>query len=168
MEDYKERNRKWILEHLKSCRYQVEELGYLQCDKIGKDYAYEDLYTVKLNFFGETVERIVFKHGQCLDMLSKNIQVKDMLGKQDNVIFPRNNGKQVALAERRPIMGGSNELSPDTVLFYEDYVSLREHFFEGSHCVQFVSWVRTDNLCSLDWGEYGRYLITVNVMDRAV
>jgi len=168
MENRKERDGKWILEHLKICRYQVEDLSYLCHKEIGKDYAYEDLYTVKLNFFGETVERIVFKHGKYLDMISKNIQVKDMLGKDDNVIFPRSNGKQVALAERRPIIGKSNEISPDTVLFYEDYVSLREHFFEGNHCVQLVSWMRTDNLCSLDWGEYGRYLITVNVMDRAV
>lgn len=166
MENRKERDGKWILEHLKICGYQVEDLSYLCHEKI--ETIYEDFFTVKLNFFGETVERIVFKHSQCLDMISKNIQVKDMLGKDDNVIFPRNDGKQVALAERRPIMGSSNEISPDTVLFYEDYVSLREHFFEGNHCVQFVSWVRTDKFCSLDWGEYGRYLITVNVMDRAV
>lgn len=166
MENYEERTRKWILERLENCSYQVEELRYFCHEEIGKNY--EDLYTVKLNFFGETVERIVFKHGQCLDMISKNIQVKDMLGKENNVIFPRNNGKQVALAERRPIMGGSNEISPDTVLFYEDYVSLREHFFEGNHCVQLTFWVRTDKFCSLDWGEYGRYLTTVNVMNRAV
>ena len=164
MDNHKERNGKWILEHLKSCGYQVEELSYLCHTEIGKNY--EDLYTVKLSFFCETVERIVFKHGQCLDMLSKNIQVKDMLGKDDNVIFPRNNGKQVDLAERSPIMGNSNEISLDTVLFYEDYVSLREHFFVGNRFVQFVAWVRTDNSCSLDWGEYGQYLITVNVMDR--
>ncbi len=38
MEDYKERNRKWILEHLKSCEYQVEELSYLRHEEIEKEY----------------------------------------------------------------------------------------------------------------------------------
>ena len=166
MEDWKERDRQWILEHLKSCRYQVEELSYLCREEIGKNY--EILYTVKLNFFGEVVERIVFKHAKCLDMISKNIQVKDMIGKGDDVIFPRDDGKEVALAKRLPIMCESNDITPDTVLFFEDYVSLREHFFEGKDCVQLVCWVRTDSRCSLDWEKYGRYLMTVNVMDKAV
>lgn len=165
MENYEERDKKWILEHLEICGYQVEELSYLCDEEIEKSCEY--LYTAKLKFSGETVERIVFKRGQCLEMLSKNIEVKDMLGKDDNLIFPRANGKQVAMAERCPIMP-KGELTPDTVIFYEDYVSLREHFFEGKRFVELVCWVRTDSCCSLNWKKYGRYLITVQVIDKAV
>ena len=149
------KDKEWILEHLEICGYQVEEITYLGGEEIEK-MSYERLYLVKLNFFGELVERIVYKHGQCLDMISKNIQVKDMLGKADKIFFPRSNGQNVGLAERRPLM--ENDLTPDTVLFYEDYVLLREHFFTGRHLLQVVCWVRTDD-CKLylDCGKYGHY-----------
>ena len=75
------KDQKWILEHLKICGYEVEDITYLGYEEIEKSG--EQMYLIKLIFFGESVERIVYKHGQCLGMLSKNIQVKDMLGKPD-------------------------------------------------------------------------------------
>lgn len=122
--------------------------------------SYEQLYLVTLRFFGELVERIVYQHGECLDMISKNIQVKDMLGKDNNVIFPQNNGQHVKLAERRPLI--KEDITPDTVIFYEDYVLLREHFFKSKHLLQVVCWVRNDDSSiSLDYGKYGRYVTTI-------
>lgn len=157
------RDQEWILEHLKVCRYQVEAISYLGYEKIEKSY--EELYLVKLNFFGETVERIVYRHGKCLDMISKNIQVKDMLGKADKVFYPRSDGQEIKLDKRCPIMGG--DLNPDTVLFYEDYVSLREHFFEGKNLVQLACFIRSDDLrTSFDYGKYGLYKLTVNVVEE--
>lgn len=152
------KDQEWILDHLKICGYQVEDISYLGYEEIEKSS--EQLYLVKLSFFGELVERIVYRHGQCLDMISKNIQVKDMLGKSDAVVFPRSNGKIVRLADRHPIM--KKELTPDTVLFYEDYVSLREHFFIGRHLRQLVCWIRNDeSRNSLDYGKYGHYIMTI-------
>lgn len=157
------RDQEWILKHLKVCRYQVEAISYLGREEIEKSY--EELYLVKLNFFGELVERIVYRHCECLDMISKNIQVKDMLGKADEVFYPRSDGQEIKLDKRRPIMVG--ELNPNTVLFYEDYVSLREHFFEGKNLVQVACFIRTDDLrTSLDYGKYGLYKLTVNVVQK--
>lgn len=158
-------DQKWILEHLKICGYQVEDITYLGNEEI--EEFNERLYLVKLMFFDEIVERIVYKHGQCLDMISKNIQVKDMLGKADNVIFPRSNG-EIRLAERRPLMEG--DITLDTVIFYEDYVLLREHFFTGKHLDQVVCWVRTDDPQPyLDYGKYGHYRLTIlTQVDEAV
>lgn len=160
------KDQEWILEHLEICGYQVEDITYLGGEDIEKSY--ERLYLVKLRFFGELVERIVYRHGQCLDMISKNIQVKDMLGEADNIIFPRSNGQNVTLAERRPLM--ESDLTPDTVIFYEDYVLLREHFFTGRHLVQVVCWVRTDDpKLYLDYGKYGHYKTTIiTKVDEAV
>lgn len=158
------KDQKWILEHLKICGYEVEDITYLGYEEIEKSG--EQMYLIKLIFFGESVERIVYKHGQCLGMLSKNIQVKDMLGKPDEVIFPRSNGQEIRMAERHPIM--KKEITPDTVLFYEDYVLLREHFFTGRHLLQVLCWVRNDDakisndaVISIDYGKYGRYVITI-------
>ena len=160
------KDQEWILEHLEICGYQVEDITYLGKEEI--EDSYERLYIVKLRFFGELVERIVYKHGQCLDMISKNIQVKDMLGNADKVFFPRSNGKKVELAERLPLME-EGELTPDTVIFYEDYVLLREHFFTGEHLLQVVCCVRTDDHEFLNYGKFGKYRVTIlTEVDEAV
>jgi len=95
-----------------------------------------------------------------LSMISDNIQVSDMFGKDDKVIFPRTNGREVNLAERRPLL--NSDPNPNAVFFYEDYVLLREHFFEKNQCIQLVCGVRTDEAKgSLNYGKYGRYEVTI-------
>lgn len=163
MKEYDEKE--WILKHLRICGYQIEEISFLTFEEIAKQH--ENLYSIKLRFGEELVDRIVFQHGQCLDMLSKNIQVIDMLGKNNDVIFPKNNdGTKIELSERYPIIMGENKypdnIAADTVLFYENFVSLREHFFKGNRFIQMVCWVRTDiKNCFLNWGKYGFYRPTI-------
>lgn len=87
----------WLKKHLALCGYEVIDLTYLRQEKI--EHRLEDLYSAKLRLFGQVVERLVCKHvtrfGQSLDMYSKNIQVIDMLGEGDEVIFPRSDGKEM-------------------------------------------------------------------------
>lgn len=150
-------DQKWISEALKICGYHIKDITYLGHEEIAESV--EQLYLSRVFFSGEIVERIVYKHGQCLDMISKNLQVIDMFGKDDTLIFPNINGEKAQLAERYPIM--ENKISADTVLFYKDYVSLREHFFSGRQCIQLVSWIRNDaSKNSIDFGKYGRYVMT--------
>ncbi len=145
-----------ILNHLKICGYQVEDITFVGYDEIeDRD---EELYLAKIVFLGETVERIVYWHSDCLSMISKNIQVKDMMGNDDQLIFPRGKGQDIKLISPCPI----TDITPDTVLFYEDYVSLREHFFQGNRFIQIACWIRNDeSIHALDFEKYGRYILSV-------
>lgn len=148
----------WLRKHLELCGYEVIDLTYLRQEQI--EDSLESLYLVKLRMLGEVLERIVCKHifkmGQSLDMYSKNIQVLDMLGKDDEVIFPVSDGKRIELDDREPIMKGGG-LSDNTVIFFKDYVSVREHIFDGDKLIQVVFWVRTDEQRWLNKDKFGFY-----------
>ena len=143
---------------LQICGYDVVDIEFYE--NIIIEGVPEELYKVKLRLFGEVVERIVFKHGNyCLDMLSKNIHIVDMFGKDDEIILPRCNGREISLDPTHPYMNGDGSLKE--ILFFEDYVSLREHFFERNQFIQMVCSVRTDDSCTLNLEDFGDYKITV-------
>lgn len=103
-------------------------------------------------------KHLVFLRGNCVDMLSDTAQVKDFGSKNFDFITI---GDTTA-----PILkfySNGNDINLDTILVYQSYVSLREHFFEGNGLVQLSQWLRNDSeMCALDWGNYGHYVLTVN------
>lgn len=164
----KEKEKKWILEHLKMCGYQLQEKEILHLGREEIEKVVTNIYLVKIILLGEMVERIVWKHGDCLDMVSRNIQVKDMLRNED-IVFPRKDGKEIRMSNKSPIMQ-NDEITPESVIFYEDFVLLREHFFEANKFVQVACWVITDDpKTCLQFEPYGNYTLTVlTQLDEAV
>ena len=156
MNNSQQKDMEWIRRHLRDCFYEVEEISFLGTEKI-LDEA-ESMFLVKINYFGQTVDRIVFMHLQTMVMLSKNIQVADMMMGED-IVFPQSNGKNMVIAEKPPIKGGNECTS--SILFYEEFVSMREHIFNGNKLEVLVCGVKTDrNGSSLNFGEYGDFKVT--------
>ena len=157
MNNSQQKDMEWIRRHLRDCFYEVEEISFLGTEKIINEE--ESMFLVKIVYFGQTVDRIVFRHGQTMVMLAKNIQVADMLMGED-IVFPQSNGKNMGLSEKPPIKGG-NELTANSILFYKEYVSMREHIFNGNKLEVLVCGVKTDrNRSSLNFGEYGDFKVT--------
>ena len=96
-------------------------------------------------------------------MISKNLQIKDMLGNSDHLIFPKANKQKIKFANHLPISRNTTEnpdIDPDMVIFFEDYVLVREHFFQRGHLLQVAVLIRSDGpLNYFDYEKYGRYTL---------
>lgn len=96
-------------------------------------------------------------------MISKNLQIKDMLGNSDHLIFPKANKQKIKFANHLPISRNTTEnpdIDPDMVIFFEDYVLVREHFFQGDHLLQVTVLIRSDEpLACFNYEKYGLYTL---------
>ena len=131
----------------------VENAGWIEVEK--ERYPAFYFYIRHKN---AVTKHLVFLSGKCVDMLSNTAQVKDFGGK--DIDFITIGYKSAPILE---FYQNGDDINLNTILVYEDYVSLREHFFEGNELVQLSQWLRNDSeICALNWDNYGRYVLTVN------
>lgn len=159
----------WILKKLnplyKIQKAEEESVRVIIEHGYGREEIYKGYYIYVEHLEGIT-KHLTFRSGSrskaCIDMLSTSIQVKDF-GDFEYKVFI---GEQEAKIENAYVNGNGPNFN--TILIYSDYASLREHFFEKDELVQVAQWVRNDTarLC-LDWGKYGKYVLSVNVCNPA-
>ena len=133
----------------------IEDAGYIEA----KETRYHVFHCYLRHANTRVVtEHLVFMHGKCVDMLSKTAQVKDF-GQEDDLDFITVGDKTAPILD---VYKNGEEFNQNTILVYGDYVSLREHFFEEDKIVECVQWLRNDSVAqALNWGHYGRYVMTV-------
>lgn len=146
-----------IKEHMEQF-YDIERITEAGRISIGKEI-YKGYYFF-IKHEEVITEHLVFRYGKCIDMLSKSAQVKEF-GESFDVIFIGE--------EHAPILEyykNGDDFNLDTILVYPDYISLREHFFEGKRLVQVAQWLRNDTArCALNWEQFGRYVLTQNICE---
>ena len=131
----------------------VEEAGWIEVKK--ERYPAFYFYIRHKN---AVTKHLAFLTGQCVEMLSNTVQLKDFGEK--NFDFITIGDEPAPILE---IYQNGDNINLDTILVYGDYVSLREHFFKGNELVQLVQWIRNDSeRYALNWNDYGRYVLTVN------
>lgn len=145
----------WIKEHLEQF-YDIEKIEKTESFCIRKEY-YRGYY-IYIKHEKITTQHLVFRHGNCIDMLSKSAQVKEF-GEHFDIIFIGDDHAHILECYKN-----GADLNPDTVLVYPDYVSLREHFFEGMKLIRVAQWLRDDTArYALNWEQFGKYILTQNI-----
>ena len=137
--------------------YDIESIEYAGVREIRK---------IKLNTFycyirhekaGVVTEHLVFLYRNAVDMLSRTAQVKEF-GEVEDPNFITIGDKPATIDI---IYKNGDRINDSSILKYGDYVSLREHIFENGQPLECVQWLRRDTEeRSMDWGRYGRYVIT--------
>ena len=131
------------------------------------EYAGErEIRKIKLNTFycyirhekaGVVTEHLVFLYRNAVDMLSRTAQVKEF-GEVEDPNFITIGDKPATIDI---IYKNGDRINDSRILKYGDYVSLRENIFENGQPLECVQWLRRDTEeRSMDWGRYGRYVIT--------
>ena len=162
-EEKKDYTKEWLQDKLNLCGYRNRLLSFMFYEEI--DGCIEPIYEVLIEERGEWHRYVVIKKGQCMDLLSTRISVKEMLGKDGECVIPENENYTLTMVPKSQELLERGDIRPNTTFEFNNFVLAREHFFVEGKLVQLAVCIRTREYPSFSLGRYGRYKIVNLITD---
>ena len=162
-EEKKDYTKEWLQKKLNLCGYKNRQLNLMFLAEI--DGCMEPIYEVLIEEGGEWLRYVALKKGQCMDLITTSISVKEMLGKDDEWVIPENENYTLAMLPESQELLERGDIWPNTIFKFNNYVLAREHFFVEGKFVQLAVCVRTREYPSFSLGQFGRYRLVTLITD---